>query len=345
MQQEPDWVDAEICETRVYRDILGSFMTGVTVVAGAADNGERYALTANSFTSVSLDPPLVLVCLGKSSGSLAALRNARSFSINILADSQRDLASAFASRGPAKSEALAGLVGSDPPYLAAGLATLCCRPEQFIEAGDHVILIGRVLTFTASGGQPLGYFKGGFVAFGLGVQSLEQLSVPLRVGGLLATNEGVLLCRRPGAGAYEVPTASLHPGQGHNGVIRTLFEGLGIEATASFPYSVFQESRAPHTTMVFTVDLVGPLECGTRPDGIETRLFGPKDEPWRLVEGAMMQGMLERFFKEQAAGCFGLYCDTADGGRVAPISSRSHHWSNWEPGQALPDQRSLEKAR
>jgi flavin reductase (DIM6/NTAB) family NADH-FMN oxidoreductase RutF len=330
--QPADWVDAATCDRRLFRDMLGSFMTGVTVVATLDQHGERRAFTANSFTSVSLDPPLILVCLAKSASSLKAFSEAEDYSVNVLGDWQRDLASAFASRGTDKTEALGNLSSNDPPVLDGSLTTLCCSQEQLVEAGDHVILIGRVRSFKAGAGQPLGYFRGGYVAFGLAVQSLERLAVPLLIGGLLSEDGRVVLCRRPGASEFEIPVAPLHPGERHSSVIRDLFLRLGIEANPLFPYSVFQEQGQLQTTMVFTVEPMAPVSLGTRPDGTEIAAFGEADEPWKLVKGAMVQGMLTRFFREQAAGTFGLYCDTADGGRVAPIGAGPRHWSEWEPG-------------
>ncbi|MBY0558911.1 flavin reductase family protein [Hyphomicrobium sp.] len=328
-----DWVDAEICDRRQFRDLLGCFMTGITVVATRDAQGELRAFTANSFTSVSLDPPLVLVCIAKTASSLDTFTRADTYSINILGDWQRDLASAFASRGPAKIEALGNLSAGDPPVLEQSLATLCCTSEQRVEAGDHIVLISRVRSFKAGAGQPLGYFRGGYVAFGLAEQSLEKLGVPLLVGGLLANDGRIVLCRRPGSSELEIPLAPLRPGERHSSVIRDLFLRLGIEATPLFPYSVFQEQGQPQTTMIFTVEATSPVQCGTLADGTVIAAFGEADEPWKLVKGGMIEGMLRRFFREQAAGNFGLYCDTADGGRIAPIGNSAQHWSEWEPGQ------------
>lgn len=159
------WVNAESCDRRVLRDMLGSFMTGVTVVAARNEDGAPSALTANSFTSVSLDPPLILVCLAKSSRSAGVFSRAERFSVNILGGWQRDLSAAFASRSHAKDVALEALTPGSPPTVDGSLATIACTQHQVVDAGDHIILIGGVTEFTSKAGEPLGYFRGAYFGF------------------------------------------------------------------------------------------------------------------------------------------------------------------------------------
>lgn len=325
------WVDAIDCDRRVFRDMLGSFMTGVTVVATRGTDGGNRAFTANSFTSVSLDPPLVLVCLAKNSGSFDVFAEASSFSISVLGDWQRSMSNAFASRDPSvKAEALAKLGGATVPYVEGSLAIMVCDRDQVIDAGDHVILIGAVKSFQSSNGQPLGYFRGGYVGFGLAVRELEQLGAPLFVGGLLECDGQVLLCRRVGSDRWELPGAALTSGEQHSDVLRAIFARLGIRAEASLLYSLFQETGERRTTMMFSVEAAGPVDA-TPAGGLEVRLFSMEDRPWELIDGYMKQGMLHRFYREREAGCFGIYYDTADGGRVVALDGRPHPWAEWRP--------------
>lgn len=335
------WVDAQNCDRRIFRDMLGSFMTGVTVVATRDEDGIPSAFTANSFTSVSLDPPLILVCLAKSAASLDVFTQAERFSVSILGEWQRDLSAAFASRSPAKAAALSALTPATPPLLEGSLANIVCTRSQLVDAGDHIILIGRVTEFRTVAGQPLGYFRGAYVGFGLAIRSLEQLAVPLRIGGLLDHDGRVVLCRRAGAMHWEVPSIPLRSGEQHSDLIATIFARLGISASSSFLYSIFQEEFDSHTTMVFTAEALAGFECGYLDGGIETASFGVDDEPWTLVKGWMMQGMLQRFFRERAAGCFGIYCDTPDGGRVAGIGGKPRHWTEWHPENSVEAQGSV----
>lgn len=142
------------------RRCLGRFATGVAIVSFDSPAGPR-GLTVNSFTSVSLDPPLVLVCIGKAAKAHAGL-DGSGFAVNVLASGQESLARHFAGR-PDPEAPIQWLTGS-PPRLAASLAWLDCAPWRAVEAGDHSIVIGRVTGFaTGEGDDGLGYFMGRFV--------------------------------------------------------------------------------------------------------------------------------------------------------------------------------------
>lgn len=146
-----------------YRSALGSFATGVTIVTTLDSNGNGHGLTVNSFASVSLDPPLVLWCLGNKSDSYDLFSKCDAYAINILADSQGDMAMRFAGKGDQKLAVgeYSGLeTGS--PVLANTIAAFDTKVVQRIEAGDHVILIGQTMAYQRHEGQGLAYFRGQF---------------------------------------------------------------------------------------------------------------------------------------------------------------------------------------
>lgn len=146
-----------------YRSALGSFATGVTIVTTLDSNGNGHGLTVNSFASVSLEPPLVLWCLGNKSDSFDIFSKCDAYAINILADSQGDLAMRFAGKGDQKlaPSEYAGLeTGS--PILADTIAAFDTQVVQRIEAGDHLILIGQTKGYQRHDGQGLAYFRGQF---------------------------------------------------------------------------------------------------------------------------------------------------------------------------------------
>jgi len=132
-------------DARAFRDTVGQFVTGVTVIATEIDGSIR-AMTANAFTSLSLDPPLVLFCVGKTAHLSAFIRSASGFSVNILAQAQRDLSTYFAGgwKQPAPPAfSFAGWEGG--PLLDGCTAALGCAVDTIHEGGDHWIVIGRVL--------------------------------------------------------------------------------------------------------------------------------------------------------------------------------------------------------
>ncbi|MGI9421230.1 MAG: flavin reductase family protein [Geminicoccaceae bacterium] len=150
-------------ETAAYRKALGSFPTGVTVVAAFDGDDAPWGLTANSFSSVSLDPPLILVCLDRRGRAWPVFARAERFSVNILASGQDDLARHFASPAPNRFATAAWTRGQNgTPLLPETAAWLECGTDRQIEAGDHVILLGAVLAFNQGDHMPLGFCRGSF---------------------------------------------------------------------------------------------------------------------------------------------------------------------------------------
>ena len=148
-------------DSQLFRRVLGQFATGVTVVAARDAAGVLWGLTANAFTSVSLDPPLVLVCIDKGAGCYDAFCNAPYFSINFLAADQQDISQRFAAKGEDRFAGVAWQPGeTGAPLLAGVLGHIECARYDVLPGGDHVILLGRVEQLAFAGGEPLLYFAG-----------------------------------------------------------------------------------------------------------------------------------------------------------------------------------------
>ena len=142
------------------RRVLGRFATGITVVTARDQDGRPRAITVNAFTSVSLDPPLILYCLGKFAFSFDVFANAAAFAVNILGADQQPLSDRFARRA---EDDLADLslreLATGSPVLTGSLAVLDCQMEARHDAGDHLIVVGRVRALdVSSGSEPLVYF-------------------------------------------------------------------------------------------------------------------------------------------------------------------------------------------
>jgi 3-hydroxy-9,10-secoandrosta-1,3,5(10)-triene-9,17-dione monooxygenase reductase component len=149
-----------------FRQVLGRFATGVTVVTGLA-GGDPVGLAVNSFTSVSLEPALVAFCVAKSSRTWPKLRSAGTFCVNILAEDQEALSRAFAGRPPDRFLGVGWRPGrSGAPILADVLAFIECTIEAEHDAGDHVIVVGRVQDLDVGHeGRPLVFYRGGYGRF------------------------------------------------------------------------------------------------------------------------------------------------------------------------------------
>jgi flavin reductase (DIM6/NTAB) family NADH-FMN oxidoreductase RutF len=154
-------------DSRGFRDALGCFPTGVAVVtAGQADQDEHIGITVNSFTSVSLDPPLVLWCMDRRSYRHEIFAQASGFTVSILGTGHKDVSARLARPGEHSLDGIALLETElGPPALADSLAVFECVTEQRLEAGDHTIFLGRVLRFSRpSESAPLVFFRGRYNA-------------------------------------------------------------------------------------------------------------------------------------------------------------------------------------
>jgi len=158
-----DFLREQVRETRFdIRDLrraLGQYATGVTVVTTTDATGTPFGMTANSFTSVSLNPPLVLWAAAKSSPSMPAFADGDRFAVNVLASDQHHLSRQFATSGAEKFEGVRLLPG-DLPLLEGTVARFECRTTQRVDAGDHLVLLGEIEAFDAPGGEPLVFHSG-----------------------------------------------------------------------------------------------------------------------------------------------------------------------------------------
>jgi len=148
-------------EENTLRDALGKFATGVCVVTTHPEGYQPLGVTVNSFTSVSLDPPLILWCLKKDTECFETFDAAGHFVVNVLASTQKELSNRYANKD---SQILvpesyhAGVTGS--PVMEEVLAAYECRLANKIEGGDHIILIGEVIDHITGPGTPLLYYAG-----------------------------------------------------------------------------------------------------------------------------------------------------------------------------------------
>jgi flavin reductase (DIM6/NTAB) family NADH-FMN oxidoreductase RutF len=161
-----DTTDPTIDQAR-FRQVLGHFPTGVTVITAAPEGLPPVGLAVGSFCSLSLDPPLVLFCAAKSSSSWPKIEAVGSFCVNILAEDQEEVCRQFASKAEDKFAGVGYRPGhTGAPILHDVLGWIDCRLESVTDGGDHVIVVGRVLELeVAHEGRPLVFFRGGYGRF------------------------------------------------------------------------------------------------------------------------------------------------------------------------------------
>jgi len=154
----------------LYRQLMGNWGTGVTIVSTAGTDGKPYGLTVSSFTSVSLNPPLILVCLDNRIGGLQSFKDSGRFGVSVLGEGEADLSTLFAKKDTVRPPDLYLTGTTGVPLIKGSLVTLECKTHAIYAGGDHQILVGEVvagdLGSAAAGTGPLLYFRGKYAKLG-----------------------------------------------------------------------------------------------------------------------------------------------------------------------------------
>jgi flavin reductase (DIM6/NTAB) family NADH-FMN oxidoreductase RutF len=163
---QPDTVAGAHLDPAIFRSIMSAFPTGVTVITTTATDGAYKGFTSNAVTSVSLHPPLLLVCVALTSETLPVLREAKRFVVNFLKADAHEVSNRFARKGPDKFDGVSCTAHEGLPVLHEHtIAHAVCVTELEVEAGDHIVLIGRVLhgdVIPADTQPPLLYYQSGY---------------------------------------------------------------------------------------------------------------------------------------------------------------------------------------
>lgn len=302
-------------EKRALRDAFGQFATGVTVVTTREADGTPRGFTANSFTSVSLDPPLLLVCIANSAHSCDAFCAAPHFGVNILCEDQKDVSGLFASRAPDKFDQAEWREGAEGvPLLPGSLATFVCARHQLVEAGDHVVLIGRVLDSTVQDAPPLGYHRGSYFSIGLEDKLVNAAAGAgdISIGAIMEQGGAILLTKGAG-GHVSVPVA---PDTARNlpGLVRHMTQA-GLHVQLDHLYAVYEDPDRAHNAIIYH-----GTASGAAPEGM---FYCPLDDiPLNRVASPAERSMLARYAQEYRHGQFGIYQGDAQRGIVHRVSGR-----------------------
>nr|WP_255698699.1 flavin reductase family protein [Yoonia sp. I 8.24] len=283
-------------------------MTGVTVVTAHDENNAPLGFTANSFTSVSLNPPMVLVCVANTSRNFETLMKATGFAVNILAESQIDVSNTFAR--PVEDR-FATVGWNKGPYGAPILndvtAWFDCSMHKTVDAGDHTILIGQVEDFATTATPGLGYARGAYVTPSTAAEAIEP-NPNLIVSALIERNGEVLLLD-DGDGGLALPEQQVKS-EGVSAALAQLIASTGLKAEPGFVYSVFERGKHQHISFM----------CQTAEGEPSKGRFVPMTASGfaRISDPAILS-MLERFATESPLGNFGMYYGNQHSGEVRPV--------------------------
>jgi flavin-dependent trigonelline monooxygenase, reductase component len=304
------------------RRAFGTFVTGVTIITTVDADGNPRGMTANSFTSVSLDPPLLLVCVGKSASSFPAFNEAKSFAVNLLHEGQTEVSGVFASKSVDKFQSVNhDRVHTGAPVLTDCLTWFDCTTHNRIDAGDHVILIGQVQAFGTTPSAPLGFCRGRYANVKDPLPSGWLASHGMVVGYLIEADGNILL-RADGKGGWVLPSAKRRIADNE----LKLDDGgaLTLLPENTFLYSVFDVADSDPGYLIYRARLShDSMGVALPPD---LRFFSIDNLPYDAVPTREVRAMLRRYLRERHDARFGIYMDSRDGGRLAMIDGDAQPW-------------------
>lgn len=310
---DPD--EAEF-DSRDLRRAFGHFATGVTIVTTLDRDGRPCGFTANSFSSVSIEPPLLLVSIARSAYGCEIFTRSAGFAVNILAQNQRDLSNRFARAGADKFfDQRWQSAATGAPILEDVVAWFDCSHFEQVDAGDHVILIGQVRQYSYNTRAPLGFCRGAYVSFGLTPPMLQMVSSPgrLRVGAIIESDGKILLERNPESGQLLPPISDRVGEPCDRESLLGKLAGAGIEVDLPFIYAAYHQHS--DRFVYYLGELLSNL------DAIETRQlhFYEFDHiTWEEIGDTATIAMLERFIREKHLGNYNVYIGDRDSGEIHP---------------------------
>ena len=306
-----------------FRQALGSFMTGVTVITTRDASGHDRGMTANSFTSVSLDPPLVLFCIDRRAASYEAFTAAPGYVVHILGSHQQELAQAFASKSPEKFSGLQlERSSTGMAVLADAHAVLDCVAHDVVEAGDHAVIIARVEAFAIADQRPLGFYQGKMQSF----NTEDELARSATTGAsrpcvlwVMETLAGEIALRRD-HDETSLPSSSVTAGELDDARLgKVAAQTLGAPVVIDFLYSVYG-SPSDSLTLVYRgrIDPSGE-GIALSPGHV---LVAAKDAA-ETVSDETQRSVLERYVAERGDLSFGIYAGSIETGSIATIAVTS----------------------
>lgn len=304
--------------SRNLRQALGSFPTGVTVVSCLDKNNNPLGFTANSFTSVSLDPQLISICIDKESFNIDTFSITEHFAVSILSESQQSISTTFATPNEERFKNIdwrSEDTGS--PIISNAVAWFDCKTEQVVDAGDHLILIGKIITFDSSPKTPLMYLRGNYVNLGLEQKMLlamENENTEIIVGAIIEWRKKVFLLKNKNNGSLNFPSASrlghIEDKQSLLGVLKN----LNISINEHYLFSVFEKAEDKTSLIYYRAQAKEEVTA------LKDSFYDFDAIPFDKLTDEASRIMLKRYIKERELNAFGIFVGKESEGKVEAIS-------------------------
>ena len=304
--------------SRNLRQALGSFPTGVTVVSCLDKDNNPLGFTANSFTSVSLDPQLISICIDKESFNIDTFSITEHFSVSILSESQQSISTTFATPNEERFKDIdwrSEDTGS--PIISNAVAWFDCKTEQVVDAGDHLILIGKIISFDSSPKTPLMYLRGNYVNLGLEQKMLlamENENTEIIVGAIIEWRKKVFLLKNKNNGSLNFPSASrlghIEDKQSLLGVLKN----LNISINEHYLFSVFEKAEDKTSLIYYRAQAKEEVAA------LKDSFYDFDAIPFDKLTDEASRIMLKRYIKERELNAFGIFVGKESEGKVEAIS-------------------------
>lgn len=298
-------------DSKALRNAFGSYMTGVTVITAMTDDGKPVGFTANSFTSVSLEPPLLLVCPAKSLSSFDVFANCKNFAVNILSEDQQNISNIFAgSKDDRFSQIDWHTDEQGNPIINGALTHFSCKTERNLEAGDHHLLVGQVLDFSAREGRGLGYASGGYFSLGLEREAAEISTQQKQVSvGVIIEHDGKVLLSQSD-GKVNLPNTITDENTNAVSTIKQFLAEKGIEAQLGAVFSIYENTKNNNNYIFYRAFA----------ESSDTKGLGEYVAIDSLAEQNFatpaMATMMNRYATESKNGFYGVYVGKEEFGKV-----------------------------
>ncbi len=298
-------------DPKMLRNAFGSYMTGVTVITAVSKDGTPVGFTANSFTSVSLDPPLLLVCPAKSLSTFEVFANCDSFVVNILSEDQQAVSNIFASSKEDRFSQIEWHKDEQGnPVIDGALTHFSCKTERNLDAGDHNLLVGEVLNFSNREGHGLGYASGGYFSLALEREAadISTQEKHVCVGVIIEHNGKVIINQSEGKAV--LPNTTTDDNTNAVSAIKQFLTDNGIDAQLGAVFSIYENTKTNTNYIFYRAIANSPETKGLGEyvaiDDIEKQDFAT----------SAMNSMMARYAAESENGLYGVYVGQEEQGRV-----------------------------
>ena len=307
-------------KTRNLRQALGSFPTGVTVVSCLDKNKNPLGFTANSFTSVSLDPQLISICIDKESFNIDSFSITKHFAVSVLSEDQQSISTTFATPNEDRFQNVEWRTeDTGSPIIENAVAWFDCNTRQVIDAGDHLIIIGEIIAFDSSPKTPLMYLRGNYVNLGLEQKMLlamENENTKIVVGAIIEWHKKVFLLKDKTNNSLYFPSASRLGHIDDNDSLLGILKNLKISINEHYLFSVFEKAEDKTSLIYYRAQVKEALE------DMDDYFYPFDDIPFDKLNDEASRIMLKRYIKERELNAFGIFVGKESEGKVEAISKK-----------------------